>query len=690
MSSSNAMKDNPSIFLKQWKDDMTRVVKNSYRDKRLSDKKIDKLLNKIIEKRIKNPSLVIVNNYTNKTAKSDILSLIDIIENNKLIISGGGCLFFPHGYKRNVLVEFIIYTMDQRSLAKKERKKYPKGSFEWIMWDIRQNNIKLVINSLYGVCGYPRSLIFNIFIAEAVTNQGRHIITSSIGMFETFLGDAVPFTTSGELFNYIKNILMEYKRNDYDNAIDLSIFEFDSNIYENCIQRLYKKCEFAHDEKILKYQISNIVYSLSEKEVAVLYYKNNLEEFNEQKIIRNSMKYVLDNNEKPLLFCDMNLLKDDSIRNCVDNIQYLYNIFVLYDYPMFDRVRKAMYLDKSKSLYTDTDSVFVSVYSLVQYTKSLVPNIDNYYMSKTDVEFTGANLMFIFINNVVDKALKTLCYSTNVEREWAKRLTMKNEFFFARIVFMSTKKRYIALAMLQEGSLLNDGKGLSELKGLDFKKSTTKPYLRDYYTDITMEDILRADKIKPHEIFRKMIKLKNDIETGIRSGDRKFFKQSSVKLVDYYKTPYSTPGVVATILWNSLCPQYAIELPNDIDLVPVIDLTFKKPAKNADGTTKVSTKTPLDYKNIAKFAEEYPEAYERLKNDVYLNYNPNIRHMTLKYIGLPRNNDVEIPDYIYSIIDYNKIVNDALSLFLPVLKSIGLNSLPVSTTQERMSNIIEL
>ena len=85
------------------------------------------------------------------------------------------------------------------------------------------------------------NLIFNIFIAEAVTNQGRHIITSSIGMFETFLGDAVPFTTSGELFNYIKNILMEYKRNDYDNAIDLSIFEFDSNIYENCIQRLYKK-----------------------------------------------------------------------------------------------------------------------------------------------------------------------------------------------------------------------------------------------------------------------------------------------------------------------------------------------------------------------------------------------------------------------------------------------------------------
>jgi hypothetical protein len=674
-----------SIFISQWKEDVMKIVKAKYKDKKISKKKLNKLLNKIIEDHIKNPDCTVVNNYTNKVAKSDVLSLIDLIERNKLIIGGGGCLFLPHGVKRNLIVEFILYNMEERDNSKAMRKKYEKGSFLWTVYDTEQSNTKLVINALYGVHGFPGASIYNVFIAEAITNGGRHIITSSIGIFEYFLGDAIPFTTVNELYLFISNVIEEYKREDYENKIDLSILDIDDDIYTKCINRLIKKCEFKYDDSLIR-NISIIINNLSLKEVVVMYYKNNLEEFNEQPVIRNTFKYIIDNNGKPLLFCDMKLLKDDDIRDSVNSIRDLYFIFVLYNYPLFDRIRKAMYLDKTKSLYTDTDSVFVSVSSLVRYILSII-DTDNYYMSKSEVEFTGANLMFIYINIVVDKALKMLCYSTNVEKEWSKKLVMKNEYYFTRLVFMNAKKRYFGLAVLQEGSSLNNGLGLPEVKGIDFKKSTTKPFLRNYYENITMNDILRAEEIKPHVIFKKMIDLKHDIEKGIREGERKYYKQSSVKLLENYKNPYSTPGVIATMIWNTLCPQYSIDLPADIDLVPIVDLTFKKPNENSN---KISLKTPLDNKNIAKFAEEYPDEYNKLYNDIYLNYNADVRHMTIKYIGIPRNDSIEIPDFVFSIINYDKIVNDSLNLFLPIMNSIGLKSLPISSNNERMSNIVEL
>ena len=90
--------------------------------------------------------------------------------------------------------------------------------------------------------------------------------------------------------------------------------------------------------------------------------------------------------------------------------------------------------------------------------------------SDNDLTFTSVNLMLIFINIAVDRYLKTLCYSTNIEPEYAEKLGMKNEFYLKRILFVEKKKRYISLSVLQEGQLLGGGKGKPEIKG---KRSLT-------------------------------------------------------------------------------------------------------------------------------------------------------------------------------------------------------------------------
>ena len=179
------------------------------------------------------------------------------------------------------------------------------------------------------------------------------------------------------------------------------------------------------------------------------------------------------------------------------------------------------------------------------------------------------------------------------------------------------------------------------------------------------------------------------------TGNMEFFKQANVKKPEYYKNPYSTQGVCAIMLWNALCPEYAIHFPSDVNIVPIKDLTYEKPSKknktgDAGLTRLISDKNPTDFRMIKWYSEKYPEAYDNLYNNIYTSGNPLIRHMNLSSIAIPKNLDVELPEYITELFDVSSIINDTISLILPILKGVGVNSFQVTSTQEYMSNMISL
>ena len=263
---------NDSIFISEWKDRMKSVIKLRYGDE-LDKTKIDKYLNKIIKEKLKNPNVIIINNYINKKSRTNVLSLIDIIKENNLIIGGGGVLYQQHNLKENPLIDFIIHVMAERKAAKKMRDSFEKNTDEWIMYDIKQLNAKILINSLYGALGYAKFVFHNIFNAEAITNQGRQIICTATECFEAFLSDNVNFSTEGELMEYIYKIHNEYKTL-YKNRIDTSIFKID-DLEFNVIKRLVNKCKFNLSDQMV-INIENIVKTRSKSELLFLYYKNNL------------------------------------------------------------------------------------------------------------------------------------------------------------------------------------------------------------------------------------------------------------------------------------------------------------------------------------------------------------------------------------------------------------------------------
>lgn len=674
---------NDHFVLNKWKNEMSNLISMRYGNK-YTKSEINTKLDDIINHKCIDRPISLFNNYTNTSTRTTILELTDVIEKNGLIITGGGCIFLPHGTKPNILIDFIIEIMKRRKDAKKMRKNFDKGTDGWLKWDIAQLLNKLVINSLYGCCGYPGFALYNVFTAEAITAQGRHIITTAINMVEGFVGGAFFFTDENELNHYLHNISTEYKT--YGN-LDVSGFEINDYL-PLAYDKLIKNSMFDMSEKS-KHALKKMLEKKDQGELALLYYKNNLLEFSKLDVVKSRFKHIIENNGL-LSFCEMELLKNDAMRKVTKEIWDLYEVFVLYNYPVNDRIRKAMYLPKTRALYTDTDSVFVSVCHLVDYIKKEVMHGNNPMASDEDLTFTSVNLMLIFINIAIDRALKTLCSSTNIEPEWATRLGMKNEFYLKRILFMEKKKRYISLSVLQEGQLLGGGKGKPEIKGIEFIKSTTKPYLRDYYTNIATEEILYADEISPNRIFKKMADLKADIEYGMSHGDSKFYKQSKVKTPDNYKNPFSTQGITAVMLWNTICPNMQIELPADVNIVPIKSLQQSKPEGSKNGPTKVVYTDLFKNPNVAELSEKYPEVYERINNEIYLNENPLIRYMNMSSIALPKNTNIEIPQYVFDLINYDEIISSSIQLFLPVMESLGIKALPSSTNTSHMTNIITL
>ena len=666
----------------EWKTEMSKLLKMKYGDK-FTKSEINDKLDKIIKKDLKNQNVTVFNNYTNTAVRTNVLDLTDSIEANHLIITGGGCLFLPHGTKPNILIDFILEIMKRRKDAKKMRKNFEKGSDGWLKWDIAQLLNKLVINSLYGCMGYPGFLLYNVFTAEAITSEGRFIITTAINCIEAFLGNAFYFVDESELTHYIYTIHAEYKK--YG---ELDVSKFGVNDYLPLVyDRLIEKSKFTMTDK-MKANLLDMLTGKPQGELALLYYKNNLLEFSKLDFVKAKFKYIIENNGL-LSFCEMELLKNDEMRQVTKSIWDLYEVFVLYNYPINDKIRKAMYLPKTRALYTDTDSVFVSVCHLVDYIKNDVLHGNNPMASDNDLTFTSVNLMLIFINIAVDRYLKTLCYSTNIEPEYAEKLGMKNEFYLKRILFVEKKKRYISLSILQEGQLLGKGRGKPEIKGFEFIKSNVKPYLRDFYTQLATDEILEADEISPSRIFKKMAQLKSDIEYGMSHGDSKFYKQAKVKTPDNYKNPFSTQGITAVMLWNAICPTMAIELPADVNIVPIKSLRLPKPPERTKPTEVVQL-DPFKNKNIEELADKYPDVYQRLYNEIYTNANPQIRYMNLSSIALPKNSNITIPQYVFDLINYDDIVTNSIQLFLPVMESLGIRSVPTTSNTNHMTNIIQL
>lgn len=136
-----------AIFITKWKDEMKRIIK--LRFGKLDKDKVDTYLDNVISRDMKNPRAILENNYTNMSAKTDVLSVIDLIEKNKLLIGAGAIVYSQHSVKDNPLIAYIKWLMSGRKKHKNERDKYKKWTENWFISETAQSNTKVKTNSLW-------------------------------------------------------------------------------------------------------------------------------------------------------------------------------------------------------------------------------------------------------------------------------------------------------------------------------------------------------------------------------------------------------------------------------------------------------------------------------------------------------------------------------------------------------------
>lgn len=639
----------------------------------MSDDELRQALYEIYDENVKAPSVNIVNNYKNISIKTSLETVYNLVASDSCILAGDAVVFMKHEQCTSDMVPVIIKYQNDRKKEKNLMFKYEKGTAEYMFHNRNQKNKKVVINALYGLFGYARFRFFNINIAQSVTTSGQLIISTATCCFENFLTDNTKFVVFEEAALFIDRIKKEYTANPHidmhNNIRDISV--------EDAVLRIAEHSYDAYTEDQANY-IVRCVESLSPDERQLLFYKNNLKRFHNAPFIHDLIQRIFDSIEQ-IRLGSMEAFNDDckfkaialpEAKSLIEELIGYYDVFVLDTHQIFDRVRRTKYTPKKSVMYIDTDSNFVALEEFVDYFSE---NFYDKYNNRSDFIFKCTSILTIIITHVITETYKEFADSMNISPEYGKRIRMKNEFLFSMLVFGTAKKRYFGNQIIQEGNLINDGKGEIEIKGFDFKKAATKTEIYDKICKMIGNTILEVNQITYSDILRNANKFKDDIRNDVLNGSTLYYRQLSVSSPDKYKDPYKLQGVKGVLLWNAIVDKsMRMEFPSEVDIIPIpfdkfTDKGFVKFLENPAEFFNSNMSNPK-YKTLYTFYSKYPTEFSRMIST--MKEHPNIWTKFPSSIAKPRAM-VELPDWLKDIIDIDAIIHNNINLINPILESVG-------------------
>ena len=314
----------------------------------LSKEELNDAINYSILKRYNNPKASLDNNYTKKRFDGTLLDVLDYINSCEPIITSSGVLFKKHKKANNPLSKMIMGFLEKRAKDKAEMFKYPKGSEMFQKYNLFQLLDKLDANAVYGCLGNCSSMYYNIYVAEAVTRQGRSYISCSIMFFESFLGNNVKFNSLNEIITFIHNVCSEKNNRKFaDNYI------LDRDITKaECFYKLLNTVDpllWIPTEKEMSL-IWEYLRGLDKEDINRIYYKNNLYSFVDLPVATDLVKKILCALDVPFINPNKppKYIKDD-----LDILVDMIKEYVYYKYPYIDKLDRIEYMQRDICMICD-------------------------------------------------------------------------------------------------------------------------------------------------------------------------------------------------------------------------------------------------------------------------------------------------------------------------------------------------
>lgn len=669
---------------------------------------LNNAINYSIQKRFKDNQVQIENNYKKKIVNMSLLDTCDYIENKKPIITASGVLFQRHENSTNLIYKVIDEFLNARQIAKDTMFKYPKGAELFQFWNLQQLLEKRNVNALYGAMGQYSCILYNLFVAESTTTQGRSAISSSILFFEAFLSNNVKFGSLNEIITFIDNVLGEERI--YDDSVIL-----DRNITTaECFYKIIGTCGFngyVPSERDLSI-VWDILCKISQEDINRLFYKNNLYHFFDNDILTRSIKFILKELKAP--FLNPNKVPEE-IRAAMDEVYMMVKEYVYYSHQVIDKLGRAENMTRNVSIIIDTDSTIVSfdawyryilnkTYDVPMVIKNTEYSIESFINGSDRMMKTGNkkdnlsldeydenkiqkdrlicpvsmipqdNLRYSIINIIANICSRLIL---DYMEKYAKNsntlgvpgsdrkclLIQKNEFLFKRAAVCEGKKHYADIQEIQEGNMVPQTRDAAmAVMGLELMKSTLAKTTQEDLKEILYNDILNAQNIDQINIIRKLQEVENKIHKSIESGERLYLKPATLKSMSNYDDPMRIQAVRGALVYNKI----------KYDYMPSINMD----ERSAIDILKVN----INKKNIGKLEQTHPDIYLVLNDLLSM---PTFRD-GIKAVSLPP--DTQIPDWLYEYIDFNTIVNDNLTPF--PIETVGIKRM--GKTAINYTNIIQL
>ena len=690
-----------SKVVQEYIDIMVEGLRHSF--PKLYEQELREAIKWSIFKRQHNGPASLDNNYTHQKLDGTVLDILRYIERLEPIITSSGVLFKKHKEADNPLSRMIMGFISKRKQYKKEMFKYPKGSEQFARYNLAQLLEKLNANATYGVLGAPTALIYNLYVAEAVTRQGRSYISCSIMLFESLLSNNVKFNSLNEIITFINNV--EHEK---DNRKLLDDAILDRNItLEECFFKIMNTADMAiwcPTEKEMGL-VWEYICGLPQEDINRLYYKNNLYTFCDLPIVSGLIIKILSLLEEPF----MN--PNDPPANIKDDLNALVDLikeYVYYPHFYIDKLDRIEYMQRDIVCVSDTDSTIISFDAWYRYILGKVFNIDmpikhekfnmvdvineneplpeiveteldyNFYTDEViEVQkviepgklIPQENLKYAIINIIAyvcsDLVMDYLNEYSKLSGSYVEgvkcRMVMKNEFYFLRALLTNNRRNYADVQLIQEGNIIPEGERMA-IMGLPINKTTLSEDVKKKMQEILYEEILTADHIDQIRVIKKLAILEKQIYNSIVNKETKYYKPDNIAAMSTYESPFSVNGVVAAHVYNEVRDE-------------------NMPAINLEERNKIiKIKLNINKKNVDKIKDLYPREHAKL---VALLDDP-ILGAKVNTLALPV--DVPVPDWVLSFVDTQSIISDSLKNF--PLESIGLNRLDNDSVN--YSNIISL
>lgn len=644
-------------FSKEWVSEMKIKLMRTYPS--MSESDIEEKLYRIINTRMKDHPCLLDNNYLRTSRDTTLLAMTEFFAKQKPILAGYGVLFKPHDKSANASAGLLIESLDNRNKIKAERKKYPQGSYEFLVRDIGQGNEKVIANSYYGAAGADTSVFYNLYVAASTTGTGQALIATAETSFEALLEGNIKFFDLDECLLYIDRVV----KTDMDMNFKVSN-PYSDDMVKRVVDRLLS--QFRDDQSNnddYRTMLTTIVSNLSNYDQLRLYFKNNLYVFLRDVSEVEELLTILCSETKS--FRNPNKVPEE-IEDTINTLwQYIFHN-VCHIHPTRSRIVRDSQHTRFATVTQDTDSTMVTIAKYMEL--MLSQNLTNQVAAdnEDELDFICCNIMAYILTRYSQCFLERYCQDVNMPVDQHKRINMKNEFYNLTMILTPKKKRYVSYTRLQEGQLIDPP--MVKISGLDFIKSTTSDDVKSFFTSIIHDDILNVDEINVSSIIRKIKNFREILRSSFLNGELTYLNLVSAKEPEAYKKPYSQQAIKATIVWNAVEKNRLINLPEKIFIVK------------------------MDYKTEKRFndnIDRFGDVADIIRKEIFESPIGEITKGGITVVGIPQNID-RLPQWVIDTMDIDTMVDDIISKFNPILESLGDITLRTRSGTSHMSNIIDL